>query len=147
MNSEKLNAALNWSYLSPKPIFVHHKKYDAHLVFWNGIVITKTYATMIIASKWMNIFFGNSQKEAAWDEYNRLYRLGAFGHHKWDAILNRHSSSSMLNYLTTLVAFNKTEEFDVVMKPEFSRLTIQYSPAEAMEWALQSNETVIDDVA
>lgn len=124
--SNEIQAAHAWSLLSKTPVIVYNEPHNVHLVYWNGVSMTKTYAMLIISTLWLKIWHISSIKEAAWEEYNRAYRAGAFGHREWDDILKKYSHNDMPRYF--IHAINKNDE-----KFLFS-LTETYTPAQAMEW-------------
>lgn len=122
---EQLESAQAWSLIDKKPVSVYSTKYDAHLVYWNGIAMTRTYALLIISTEWMKMYHTASVKEAAWKEYNRLYRLGAFGHYDWDATISRVSFHSFIGYLTNQITKNDTM---------IDELLLLYTPQDALMW-------------
>lgn len=121
-----------WSYLDPKPLCVYDPKHDAHLVFWNGIVMTRSYALMIYGTAWCSIYYPESQKIAAWKEYQRIYRSGGFDHRSWDGLLERKSYHDFTNSLINFMVMKD--------KTFFIKLKEKYTAKEALSWFMPSKE-------
>ena len=127
-----MRSEVAWSYLDPKPMCLYDPKYDAHLVFWNGIAMTKSYALMIYGTLWCNIYYPESQKIAAWDEYQKIYRSGGFGTRDWDSLLERKSHLDFVNTLVNFIAIKDTNFF--------KKLKENYTAKEALSWFMPSKE-------
>lgn len=121
-----------WSYLDPRPVCLYDPKYDAHLAFWNGVAMTRSYALMIYGTAWCNIYYPESQKKAAWDEYQTIYRSGGFGTRAWDSLLENKSHIDFHNSLTSFIV-KKDSKF-------FQKLKERYTAKEALAWFLPSKE-------
>jgi hypothetical protein len=121
-----------WSYLDPKPICLYDPKYDAHLVYWNGIATTKSIALMIYAQVWTKMYPTESQRQAAFEDFNRIYKAGGFGTRAWDQQINARGYYSFYDYISKLIAA-KDSKF-------FNKLREQYSPQEALAWFMPSKE-------
>ena len=121
-----------WSYLDPKPVCLYDPKFDAHLVYWNGIGMTRSYALIIYCIAWMNSYPPESQKQAAWIEYNRIYRLGGFQTRAWDRIIDSYDHSNFHSALTSYIS-KKNPKFLYDLKDKFTA-------KEAFEWFMPSKE-------
>ena len=121
-----------WSYLDPRPVCLYDPKYDAHLVFWNGTAMTRSYALMIYGTTWCNIYYPESQKKSAWDEYQKIYRSGGFGTREWDSLLENKSYIDFHNSLASFIV-KKDSKF-------FQKLKERYTAKEALAWFLPSKE-------
>lgn len=127
-----MRSEVAWSYLDPKPMCLYDPKYDAHLVFWNGIAMTRSYALMIYGTIWCNIYYPDSQKFAAWEDYQRIYRSGGFGTRAWDTLLDKKFHTEMIPTLTRYIA-----KGDATF---FAKLKEKYTAKEAMTWFMPSKE-------
>lgn len=123
-----------WSYLDPKPICLYDPKYDAHLAYWNGIAMTRTYALMIYSTTWLQIYPTDTQRQAAFDEYNRIYRMGGFGTRAWDTQIGNRSYHGFYNYLASLIC-KKDSKF-------LTNLKEQYHAKQALGWFMPGKELV-----
>lgn len=124
-----------WSILSPVPHNFYFEDTDSHITFWNGVAMTQTYARLIVAQIWMNMFFTESVKEQAWLEFNRIYRSNGFKTKDWDKIIENCNFDDFPNKLIKfLTKSNKNFLRDLREK---------YSPQEALSWFLPSKENVV----
>lgn len=124
-----------WSFLDPKPLQVYYPKYGAHLTFWNGVATTRTYALMIFSSIWLNNFPTHSQKDAAWDEFVQLYKMGCFGTRSWDGLLLNHiDPSNFPNVLSRMI--NKNSQNPMFL----SSLKETHDAKTALTWFMPSKE-------
>lgn len=126
-----MRSEVAWSYLDPKPMCLYDPKYDAHLVFWNGVAMTRSYALMIYGTLWCNIYYPESQKIAVWEEYQRIYRSGGFGTRDWDTLLEGKSHLEMTPTLTRYIA--KNTKFFTILKEK-------YTAKESLAWFMPSKE-------
>ena len=131
---EQLEAAHSWSVLTKLPVPVYVEPYDAHLVYWNGVATTRTYAMLIIMTTWSNMYHTYSVKESAWKEFNRIYRLGAFGHYDWNDRIAGNNHHSMPSYIKNLI--DKGDSF-------IEGLRNGYSPSEALGWLTPDNSKIL----
>lgn len=123
-----------WSLLDPRPHFIYYPKYDAHIVYWNGIAMTKAYALMIYSSYWLKSYSTRSQKLAAAREYKKIYLAGGFGHQNWDQIIEEKLPYGMVNYLVKEICRNS---------PKFLiDLVDRYTAAEALNWFMTHREHI-----
>lgn len=132
-NSE---SAQVWSTMVPHPLCYYDEHYDAHMVAWNGVVMTRSYAMLLVSSIWMHMYPANSQKEAVLSEFVRLLGCGAFeytgstgshydvmSHLKWKLINNDKNS----NYITNMrVKYSAKEAFSWFMPERERTLVRQY---------------------
>jgi hypothetical protein len=121
-----------WSYLDPKPICLYDSKYDAHLVYWNGIATTRSIALLIYSQVWTKMHPTESQRLAAFEDFIRIYRAGGFGTRAWDRQINSRDYYSFYTYISQLITA-KDGKF-------LLRLQEQYSPQEALAWFMPSKE-------
>lgn len=132
MRTTPMRSEAAWSYLDPKPICIYDPKYDAHLVYWNGVGMTRSYALMIYSSVWMQLYFPDSAKKVAWEEFNKIYRSGAFSTRAWDHTIDSKDWSNFHNLLIKFIS-KKDPNF-------FTQLKAKYSPDQAISWFLPSKE-------
>lgn len=124
-----------WSYLDPRPICVYDPKFDAHLVYWNGVAMTRSYALMIYSINWMNFYPPESQKFAAWKEYNKIYRSGGFLTRTWDHVVDTYDHITFQPILANYL--NKKD-------PKFLyNLKSKFTAQEAFNWFLPSKELTV----
>ena len=124
-----------WSFLDSRPICIYDEKYHAHLAFWNGVGMTRTYAIIIYGMTWLNLFPSLSQREEAFAEYNRIYRSNGFGTRDWDSQLRDMNSYTFPNYLMKLICRN-----DISFLQELSK---KYDQKTALSWFMPMNEIKI----
>lgn len=129
-----MRSEVAWTYIDPKPVFLYDPKYNIHLAFWNGISMTRSYALMIYGEIWCNMYSTESQKIAAFEEYNRAYRAGAFGTRAWDNVVQDQGYTGMHKHLMHLLT-KKNPKFLVDLKSK-------YSPQEALNWFLLSRAII-----
>jgi len=125
-----------WSLISPTPFNMYVESHDAHLTYWNGVAMTQTYARMITGTIWFNLYYDESSKLAAFNEYNNKYRSGAFKHRAWDNIVDTKEHNSMLTALTKYLVMKDTVFLINLRK--------QYTPQQALAWFLPSKEYVCE---
>jgi len=65
-----------WSYLTDTPTFVHYKKYDAHICYWNGISLPRSLAIAIIGNFMYGIYPNKSQTTIIGSDIQRYYDNG-----------------------------------------------------------------------
>jgi hypothetical protein len=126
--------AAAWSLISPVPFNVYIARNDAHITYWNGVTMTQTYARMIAGTTWFNLYYDDSTKLAAFDEYNRLYRSGTFYTRKWDELLESKDHYSLLSSLTNYLVMRD--------KKFLNSLREKYTPQQALAWFLPSTEYI-----
>jgi hypothetical protein len=137
MTSTNREGALAWSLIDPRPIFFYHPRSDSHLVFWQGIMMTRDYALMITGREWRLNRINLKMHRNAYAEFIRAYRLAAFGSQHWDSIIaekNPHGYYALLQKL--LLKRNPNLLTD---------LAKQYTVKQALEWFRSDNEQVLDD--
>lgn len=128
-----MRTELAWSLIDQKPVFLYDPEYDAHLVFWNGVAMTRSYALLIYSKVWCEIYPSPSQKHAAWNEYLKIYRSGGFKTKTWDVIV-RYDHDVMTNRFISFLTKND---------PKFLiKLKEKYTAKEALSWFLPSRELV-----
>jgi hypothetical protein len=123
-----MNNNLAWSLLDPKPIMALDLDYDAHLCFWNSHVITRTYARMIIATAWSNIFHTPAVKISAQQEMMKYISLGVFDQYPSECYSVKSYKIDSFNGIFTRVFSDK--EF-------LQKLKSQYDPMQAFTWTMQ----------
>lgn len=124
-----------WSYLDPRPICLYDPKYNAHLVYWNGVALTRTYALIIIETVWMNIYPTDHQRQVAWNEYQRIYRSGGFQTRSWDKIIDNQDYYQFYRKFIQYICAKNTKFF--------SNLKEQYDAKTALSWFLPGKELTI----
>lgn len=135
---DELKAAETWSLMSDTPLCFYYRDYDAHLVYWGGIVMTRALAILIYSRVWLNMTPSSSLKSHAYNEYNRLYRTGMFGHLKWDSVFERYAQNRNLHdYLMNMI-IQKTDT-----NKFFVNLKDRYDPSVALAWFMAERETVV----
>lgn len=77
MHSKSTEAAVVWSTLVNHPLCYYDEHYDLHMVAWNGIITTRSFAMTIVATTWMSMYPANSQKNAMMEEIRRAVACGA----------------------------------------------------------------------
>lgn len=129
-----MRTELAWSLIDQKPVFLYDPEYDAHLVFWNGVAMTRSYALLIYSKVWCEIYPSPSQKSTAWREYIQVYRSGAFKTKAWDNLILNYHPDVMINQFISFLVMND---------PKFLiKLKEKYTAKEALSWFLPSRELV-----
>jgi hypothetical protein len=121
-----MNNELAWSLLDPRPVMVHHVDYDVELCYWNGQVMTRTYALITAARIWSNMHAVETVKQAAWRQFSRCWSLGVFADYDMGEHLSEKDHTSYPAYLVYLIQ-KSDREF-------FTRLVNQYTAKQAMTW-------------
>lgn len=129
-----MRSEVSWSYLSPRPMFFKNEEYDAHICFWNGIAMTRSYALIITGLVWNNIYPSQSMRTVAWDEFVKVYSLGVFEDYKWDNYVSTFKPSHH-NYLMQLIGKNNPKIL--------TDLAANYSPQTAFSWFLSDKEFIL----
>jgi hypothetical protein len=126
-----------WSLIDQRPIFFYHPRSDAHLVFWQGIMMTRDYALMITGREWRLNKISLKMHRNAYAELIRAYRLEAFGHQQWDAILNEVDHRRYYGLIRRFLLSRNPNLLTDLKK--------QYTVKQALEWFQADNEQVLDD--
>ena len=130
-----MRSEASWSLLDPRPVCFYDQEYDAHLVYWNGVLMTRTYAVMIYSNLWLNMYATRSMKKSAWEEYNRVYRSGGFRTREWDSIVDSFDENNFHNQLINFI--NKGKKHSDLF---LNRLRSQYTAQEALSWFFPGKE-------
>lgn len=135
-----MRSEISWSYISDRPVFVYDTHYDAHLCYWNGVAMTRAYALIIIGSAFFGIFPSASQRAAAWKDYLRVYKSGAFATREWDDIVHGNNYNFEYNFHQRLMNWitKSNSKF-------FVELRNKYTPQQALSWLKSSSELVAND--
>ena len=137
MTTMEREAALAWSILDPRPGLYYHPRSDAHICIWQGVMTTRTHALLLVSRAWNLTCPSNRMHQAAYDEFIRAYRCGAFGKRvNWDYSISEDPYGYSSQIARWVIKRNPNLLTD---------LTSQYSIIEAMEWFRSDNEQVIDD--
>ena len=126
---------LSWSMLDSRPVFARDERFDAHICFWNGIMMTRTYALIIVGSNWNNVFPTMSVKRAAWAEFVKLYGLGVFRDKDWDGYFDSARFDQHHLFLEKQINSENTQFL--------KSLKTKYSSKEALSWFMNSRELVL----
>lgn len=121
-----MRSELAWTHISPLPIIIRDKKTNIDLCLWNGVCLTRNYGRLITGTVWCSIYWPNSVKETAWQEYQKAYYANAFLTRKWDSIVENQSAETFLSWITRTVS-SKDKEFWIKLKSK-------YSAFEALSW-------------
>lgn len=127
---------LSWSLLDPKPLMVYNKKFDAHICCWNGVLMTRTYALIVVAYQWNNIMPSQAISHAAWKEFVKLYSLGVFGDVDWDHYIEQTQYNTHHTYLIRQLNADNAN---------FVNLKKQYTAPQALSWFMNTRQIVIGD--
>jgi hypothetical protein len=138
---EEIEAAYVWSTLCNTPVILRIKPYDKTIVFWNGILLSKRYMALVIASIWANIYPTNAQKQEIKRDFLDLSRHNftedsaeLFSKYVDQEMFNE-DPNKVLSYLLKKIRGNYAENLQVM---PVTTLT------EAMEWLKFDNEKVVD---
>lgn len=123
-----------WSTMVNHPLCYYDPHYDAHMCAWSGVIMTRTFAMLIVSANWMNMFPNDSQKSAAEREFHRLVALGALN---WpdDAPTYYH----VMNKLTHSLNNNPQSGFNQAKE--------RLGAKKAMAWFLPQAEKTLDRAA
>ncbi len=125
----KTHSEHSWSLLTDRPLFLYDPHYDARLCYWNGFATTRSYAAMVIANIFCGITVGQSQKQAAWDQYLRYYSSGAWGHHDWDSTVDGSDADRFYHVVLKYINNGGTNRENF-----FQLLKQRYTPQQAFAW-------------
>ena len=130
-----IESAVVWSTMVNYPLCYYDSHYDAHMCAWNGVVMTRSLAMLIVTGQWMNLFPNTSQKDAVEAEYRRLIKLGAL-------------KSDMISENDTYIEITRSLKYKLHngSKKFFNDLLDKYSSKEAMSWFLPQAEKTFDRV-
>lgn len=123
-----------WTFLDPKPIVIYESKYDTYICYWNGVGLTRSYALMIWAEIWCSVYSGQSAKDVAFKEFEKLYKSNGFEHKNWDDSLSKHNSNSYYSFIKHLIT-----KSDIYF---FKKLKDNYSAKEVLGW-FDPNKTIV----
>lgn len=117
-----IHSESSWSRITDTPVFVYDPKYDAHLCYWRGIQMTRSYAHIIIAMNWFEMSPSAAHFTAAYDEHKRLMLCG---------VMNSTDYSE------------KSTHYALMQELELEPIIKQYTPQQAFAWMLNEHEIVI----
>ena len=121
------NSVYAWSILSPTPTYCIHETTGAHIVYWQGVVMTRVHALILVQENWVQSYATPTMKACAYTEFKQYYRNGAFGSvPSWGYILDNTNANDYLIRLRKYIRKNNANLFEELIK--------QYSLKEAMLW-------------
>jgi hypothetical protein len=123
---------ISWSLIAPTPQCFYHMPSRSHIVYWQGVGMTRNQAMMIVQSAWIQAYPTPAMKRAEFANFKRAYLLGAFGNTPWRV---EHYTAD--THLGNLYNWIKKQNPNL-----FQTLSRQYSIKEAMGWFL--DETVLN---
>jgi len=115
-----------WSILSPTPIYCYDEETCSDIVYWQGIIMTRVYALMLIQENWAQSYSTPTMKDSAFKQFKQYYYSGAFGDVNWDRTIYNTDPTDYLSRLRKWVLKNNNNLF--------IELTQTYSFKEAMLW-------------
>lgn len=124
-----------WSMIDPRPGFYYHPRSDTHLCYWQGVAMVRSHALMIVAGAWEMMYLNDRMRNAAYDEFKRACRLGAFGNVDWLSY-----SEGAYGYHARLVRWLTKRNPNLL-----TQLRDDYTIKHALEWFRSDNEQVLDD--
>jgi hypothetical protein len=117
----------SWSYISNLPVVIRDSKTNIDICFWNGIALTRNYGRMLVGSIWCDIYYTQSVKDAAWNEFSKAYFANVFEtNNKWNMTLENVDSSNYMNYIQRKICKGNTGFFPSLKE--------KYSAEEAISW-------------
>jgi hypothetical protein len=125
-----------WSLLNPAPLCYYHESTRSHVVYWQGVAMTRLHAMILVQEFWIQTFATPQMKMYAFNEFKRMYYTGGFGKVNW------HNLNEMTqdNYMAALRKFIQRHD------PErIPNLVKNYDIKEAMMWFSPNNEEIIVD--
>ena len=125
-----------WSKLSPVPSLHYHPHSASHIVYWNGVGMTRSTALMLVGAWWNFMWPTPKMKTKSYEEFVNAYRLGAFGNVNWDDIIKA-DPQQYFPQITKFVAKSTDQPVYELVK--------QYTVQEALSWFKTANESVIED--
>ena len=125
---------MTWSRLTPIPVTAYHPQSDSHIAYWNGIGMVRASALLIVNGAWGLSHATPKMRRAAYDEFRRAYKLGAFGDVRWGW------DDSPQGYSAGLVRWICKADARFLQD-----LAQQYTVQEALGWFRAELETAIDD--
>ena len=114
-----------WSILSPTPIYCYDEATASDIVYWQGMVMTRVYALMLIQEWWAQSYATPTMKVCAFKQFKQYYNSGAFGNVKWQSMDNTDPTDHMTKMRKWILKQNANL---------FTELTQTYSFKEAMLW-------------
>ena len=128
---------ISWSLIAPTPQCYYHVKSRSHIVYWQGIAMTRSHAMMIVQEAWLSSYASPTMKEEAYNQLKRAYLLGAFGHVPWGYTIQHMDANTHLSQLRKWIK----RQNPVLL----GNLTRDHSIKTAMGWFTKDYETMIDD--
>lgn len=120
------NSLYAWSILSPTPTYCIHEPTGAHIVYWQGVVMTRVHAMILVQENWVQSYATPTMKAGAYIEFKQYYRNGAFGPVTWSNVLETTDANEYLMRLRKYIRKHNPNLFEELVK--------QYSLKEAMLW-------------
>ena len=125
-----------WSLIDNRPIFLYVESRDAHVCYWNGVAITRTYALLIYYTQWLNLYPTESMKMPAWCEFQRLERMNIFGNgQRWVEVMYYQTSANFHLTLTQLISGGNSNSF-------FDDMRQKHSASSAILWFHPDREII-----
>ena len=124
-----------WSLLNPKPICCWHEQSQSHIVYWQGMAMTRVHALFLVQEKWIQSYATPTMKIGAFNEFKRAYYAGGFGQVDWSRTLADTNPDDYLGRLRKWIVKNNEKLF--------VELQQQYSIQEAMLW-FADEEVIVD---
>ena len=129
------NAAVAWSILSPTPQCYYHAPTRSHIVYWQGIAMTRVHAMMLIQENWLNSWATPEMKVGAFKEWKRVMLTGGFGQVNWH--LRDQHPDYYISQLRKWIVGHNSELWNTLMR--------DYDIKDAMLWFADSKEELIID--
>lgn len=123
-----------WSILAPTPQCYYHADSRSHIVYWQGIVMTRVHAMMLVQEHWLMSWATPRMKIEAFKEFKRVYLTKGFGNVHWHITDDLNHDSYMI-YLRRNIVKNNDELFE--------KLSSDYTIKDAMMWFSDKNEELI----
>jgi len=131
------NELISWSILAPTPQCYYHKPSNSHIVYWQGVAMTRAHAMILVQELYLGAYATPLMKISAYNELKRVYHLGAFGHQNWEWALRESNANDHLTRLRKWLQKHNPKLFTDLLN--------SYDIKTAMSWFTKDYEQVLDD--
>lgn len=131
----RYSSEILWSSLSNVPIFVYDEEYDFHICFWNGHIISKSCAIVIISKLYLDISPSEQQQIVVMKDMLKLYKIFNM---KFKSEFEPHVHNTIITEIMSDISSND-ENF-------FANLINHYDFKHALRWLIKSRDKVYNEV-
>jgi hypothetical protein len=134
---DAINKYVLWSKINDKPIFVNIQDIDIKLCCWDGIVLTSSYAVLLIMHNIIGSELGSSMLNHSHEEYKELVDFVELNNSDYLKYKLLSPTKFYVEYIQQKFRLNFFED-----------ISQKYTPVEVLSWLLSNNRydiKLIDD--